>query len=163
MSGPHWWDCRLRLGSTPGLEREKTAPSVGVFLANQAGRVLQPRTPSLEASPAKRRHLREKATMARRAAEAALETPDPKTTTHRVRTTAQLDHEARALCERRKFSHQAARWAFENKKGSRAACNSGLFGDPAVVTRNIVEPLLRQLKETEAEAAASASRPCTAQ
>jgi hypothetical protein len=27
-------------------------------------------------------------------------------------------------------------------------CGSGLFGDPKVVTRNIVEPLLRQLKET---------------
>ena len=86
--------------------------------------------------------------MARRAAEAALETPEANPTTHRVRTTAQLDREARALCERRKFAHQAARWAFENEKGSRAACNSGLFGDPAIVTRNIVEPLLRQLKAT---------------
>ena len=86
--------------------------------------------------------------MARRAAEAVLETPEAKPTTHRVRTTAQLDLEARELCERRNFAHQAARWAFENGKGSRAACNSGLFGDPAVVTRNIVEPLIRQLKET---------------
>ena len=46
------------------------------------------------------------------------------------------------------MSHQAARWAFENEKGSRAACSSGLFGDPNVVTRNIIEPLIRQLKET---------------
>ena len=86
--------------------------------------------------------------MARRVAEAALKTPEQAPTTHRVRTTAQLDFEARALCERRKLSHQAARWAFENEKGSRAACSSGLFGDPDVVTRNIVEPLLRQLKAT---------------
>ena len=102
----------------------------------------------VEASPAKRRHLRNEATIARPAAEAALETPEASPTTHRVRTTAQLDREARALCERRKFAHQAARWAFENEKGSRAACNSGLFGDPAVVTRSIVEPLIRQLKAT---------------
>ena len=46
------------------------------------------------------------------------------------------------------MSHQAARWAFENEKGSRAACSSGLFGDPDVVTRNIIEPLIRQLKAT---------------
>ena len=84
--------------------------------------------------------------MARRVAEDALKTPEQAPTTHRVRTTAQLDFEARALCERRKLSHQAARWAFENEKGSRAACSSGLFGDPDVVTRNIIEPLIRQLR-----------------
>jgi len=64
-----------------------------------------------------------------------------------VRTTSQNNEYAKKLRERRKWAH-AARWAFENKKGSRAACASGLFGDPKVVTRNIVEPLLRQLKET---------------
>ena len=46
------------------------------------------------------------------------------------------------------MARAAVRWAFENNKGSRAACTSGLFGDPKVVTRNIVEPLLRQLKKT---------------
>jgi len=81
--------------------------------------------------------------MPRRAAEAAPETPEPAPTTHRVRTTAQNDADARSLCESRKLAHAAARWALANKKGSRAACASGLFGDPKVVTRNIVEPLLR--------------------
>ena len=42
--------------------------------------------------------------------------------------------------ERRKLAHAAARWAFENNKGPRAACTSGLFGDLKIVTRNIVEP-----------------------
>ena len=63
-------------------------------------------------------------------------------------TTYQNNVEAKVSCERRKLAHAAARWAFENNKGSRVACKSGLFGDPKVVTRTFVEPLLRQLKRT---------------
>ena len=61
-----------------------------------------------------------------------------------------MDGEARALLSRRKLAHDAARWAYENGKGLKAACASGLFGDPKVVTRNMIErlsPLLRKLKE----------------
>ena len=75
-------------------------------------------------------------------------TPEQAPKAGKVRTTTQNNQDAKALSERRKLAHAAARWAFENRKGSRAACASGLFGDPKVVTRNIVEPLLRQLKET---------------
>ena len=86
--------------------------------------------------------------MARRAAEAALDTPAPAPTTHRVRTTAQNDADARALCERRAQIHAAARWALTNERGARSACSTGLFGD---VTRNMVAPVLRELKETGIE------------
>ena len=86
--------------------------------------------------------------MPRRAAEPAADAPAPAAPTKKARTVAAMDEEARALVARRKLAHDAAHWAFENKKGSWAACASGLFGDPKVVTRNMIEPLLRQLKAT---------------
>ena len=67
-------------------------------------------------------------------------TPEQTPKAHRVRTTYQNNVEAKVFCERRELAHAAARWAFENNKGPRAACTSGLFGDLKIVTRNIVEP-----------------------
>ena len=82
-----------------------------------------------------------------RAAEDAAAASETENRVKKVRTTVQLNAEAVALCEKRKLAHAAAHWALKNGKGSRAACASGLFGDVKVVTRNVVEPLLRELKE----------------
>ena len=82
-----------------------------------------------------------------RAAEDAAAAPETENRVKKVRTTVQLNAEAIFLCEKRKQAHAAAHWALENGKGSRAACASGRFGDVKVVTRNVVEPLLRELKE----------------
>ena len=60
-------------------------------------------------------------------------TPEQTPRAGKVRTTTQNNDDAKFYFERRKLAHAAARWAFENKKGSRAACASGLFGDPKVV------------------------------
>ena len=56
-----------------------------------------------------------------------------------------LDAKAVELAERRKQTAAAAWWAHGNSKGSKATCNTGQFGE---VTYNMVEPLLRELKET---------------
>ena len=58
-----------------------------------------------------------------------------------------MDEEARALVSRRKMAHDAATYAYEKKVGSKAALKTGKFGGPEVVTYNMVEPLLRQLKQ----------------
>ena len=65
-----------------------------------------------------------------------------------------MDEEARALVSRRKLqpvklAHEAATYAYETKIGSKAALKTGKFGGPQVVTYNMVEPLLRQLKVAE--------------
>ena len=61
----------------------------------------------------------------------------------RDQSTRALDAKAVELAERRKQSSAAAWWAHGNSVGSKAACNTGKFGE---VTYNMVEPLLRELK-----------------
>ena len=84
--------------------------------------------------------------MARSTRESALLTPEPPQTDKKVRTTLQNDEDAKTLFYRRKMAHDAARWAYDQKKGSKAAVKSGYFGDPETVTRNMIEPLIRELK-----------------
>ena len=84
--------------------------------------------------------------MPRRALEPAAEPPATPAKDKKVLTIAAMDAEARRLKHRREMAAAAARWALENNKGSKAACNTGLFGDKTVVTYNMVEPLLRELK-----------------
>ena len=85
--------------------------------------------------------------MGRRAPEAAAVAPAPAAPPKKARTIAAMDAEARALVSRRKLAHDAATYAHENKIGSKAALKTGKFGGPDVVTYNMVEPLLRQLKQ----------------
>ena len=49
-------------------------------------------------------------------------TPEQSPIARKLRTTAQNNTDAEVLCERRKVAHAAARWAFENGKGSRGVC-----------------------------------------
>lgn len=85
--------------------------------------------------------------MPRRAPEAAAVAPAPAAPPKKVRTTAAMDEEARVLVSRRKLAHDAAVYAHEKKVGSKAALKTGKFGGSEVVTYNMVEPLLRQLKQ----------------
>ena len=73
--------------------------------------------------------------------------PAPAAPPKKARTIATMDEEARALVSRRKMAHDAATYAYEKKVGSKAALKTGKFGGPEVVTYNMVEPLLRQLKQ----------------
>ena len=84
--------------------------------------------------------------MSRRVATAAAVTPEQPQAAKRVRTTSQNDADAVVLAERRKLAHEAARWAVDNGKGSKAAVLSGLFGTKETVTYNMIEPLMRELK-----------------
>jgi hypothetical protein len=84
--------------------------------------------------------------MSRRVATAAAVTPEQPQAAKRMRTTSQNDADAVVLAERRKLAHEAARWAVDNGKGSKAAVLSGLFGTKETVTYNMIEPLMRELK-----------------
>ena len=65
----------------------------------------------------------------------------------RMRTTSQNDADAVVLAERRKLAHEAARWAVDNGKGSKAA-RTRFCDDPMKLTYNMMQPLLTQLKTT---------------
>ena len=78
------------------------------------------------------------------AAPAATPEATAETAAKKTRTVAALDAEARALFQRRTSAVAAAKWAHENKVGSRKACSTGKFGN---VTYNMVEPLLRELEQ----------------
>jgi hypothetical protein len=87
--------------------------------------------------------------MLRAAAEAADDAAEAPATGQKPWTTTALDAEARALAERRKLARDAARWAFEQKKGSKAACKHFYVEhniDAKTLTYNMVQPLLKQLK-----------------
>jgi hypothetical protein len=87
--------------------------------------------------------------MPRRAAEPAGDAPEAPEPASKSMTIAAMDAEARALCERRRLAHEAARWAFDNGKGSRAACSHyhKKFGvDEKKLTYNMVEPLYKALR-----------------
>ena len=86
--------------------------------------------------------------MPRRAADAAAAAPAPAPPAKKEFTRAALDAEAKALANRRKITREAAWYAHEKKIGSKAALKTGLFGDATVVTYNMVEPSLRQIKDT---------------
>ena len=82
----------------------------------------------------------------------------PPPSAHRIRTVAQNNEDARVLCERRKLVHAAARWAFDGGKGSKAAMKSGYFGVSPNVTRNMIEPLIRELKANNGKFMAGGER-----
>jgi hypothetical protein len=84
--------------------------------------------------------------MPRKAREAAAVAPEPPAANPQSWTKAALLTEAKARVAKRKAAHDAARWCVENGKGAKAAVNSGKFGDVTLVTRNVIEPLRKQLK-----------------
>ena len=86
--------------------------------------------------------------MPRKAVEAAAIAPEPPAAAPKSFSRAALDAAAKALVAKRKAAHDAARWCVENGKGAKAAVKSGLFGDAKVVTRNVIEPLRKQLTDT---------------
>ena len=85
--------------------------------------------------------------MPRVASAPAATSPEPPKAAGKVWTKAALDTEARSLVERRKLAHDAARYAFENSCGSKAACKH-ICDDPKKLTYNRVQPLLKQLKQS---------------
>ena len=78
-----------------------------------------------------------------RAAEAAPAAAEPTKRASCHGSTAANDAKAKKLAERRKKSHDAAVWAHNAGKGSKAACKQEQFKG---ITYNMVEPLLRELK-----------------
>ena len=73
---------------------------------------------------------------------AAPATPEAPEVAGKACTRQALDAEARALCERRKLAHDAARWVREQER-LKHICD-----DTKKLTYNMVEPLLRQLKKS---------------
>lgn len=85
--------------------------------------------------------------MPTRAAEAAAAPPAQAERRQKKYTIRAHDEAARALAERRKMAQDAATWAYENDVGAKSACKQEQF--EGLVTYNMVQPLLKKLKESK--------------